>query len=82
MSGLEEVEMIVHGGGVRVVLQHDDVGIAEDFIWVLSLKDMEGVSSRGDLCLRTSWGVDSGVGMTEMMRMRDTRTTSWKRRQW
>jgi hypothetical protein len=25
MSGLEEIEMIVQGGGVEVVLQHDDV---------------------------------------------------------
>jgi len=25
MSSLEEVEMVVHGGGVDVVVQHDDV---------------------------------------------------------
>ena len=25
VSGLEEVEMVVHGGGMEVVLQHDDV---------------------------------------------------------
>ena len=29
----------------------------------------KGASARGDLCLGTSWGVDSGVAMTEVMRM-------------
>ena len=42
MSGLEEVEMVVHGGGVEVVLQHDDVRIVEDSIRVLGLEGMEG----------------------------------------
>ena len=29
----------------------------------------KGARARGDLCLGKSWGVDSGVAMTEVMRM-------------
>ena len=29
----------------------------------------KGASARGDLCLGLSWGVDSGVAMTEAIRM-------------
>jgi hypothetical protein len=42
VSGLEEVEMVVQGGGVEVVLQHDDVRVVEDLVRVLSLEGMEG----------------------------------------
>jgi len=42
VSDLEEVEMVVYGGGVEVVLQHDDVRVVEDLFRVLSLEGMEG----------------------------------------
>ena len=42
VSGLEEVEMIVHGGGVRVVPQHNDGRIFEDLIRVFGLEGIEG----------------------------------------
>ena len=42
VSSLEEVEMIIHGGGVWVVLQHNDRRIFEDLIQASSLEGMEG----------------------------------------
>lgn len=42
VSGLEEVEVVVHGRGMEVVLQHDDVGVVEDLLGVLSLESMKG----------------------------------------
>ena len=42
VSDLEEVEVVVHGGGVDVVLQHDDVRIVEHLVLVLSLEGVEG----------------------------------------
>jgi hypothetical protein len=42
VSALEEVEVVVHGGGVDVVLQHDDVRVVEHLVLVLSLEGMEG----------------------------------------
>jgi len=42
MGGLEEVEMVVQGGGVEVILEHDDVRMVEDLVWVLGLEGMEG----------------------------------------
>ena len=42
MSDLEEVEMVIHGGGMEVVLQHDDVRVVEDLLWLLGLEGMEG----------------------------------------
>ena len=54
MSSLEEVEMVVQGGGAVVVLQHDNVWMVEDLVGVLSLEGIKGASARGDLCLRMS----------------------------
>lgn len=45
VSDLEEVEMVVHGGEVEVVLQHDNVGVVENLLRVLSLEGMEGGES-------------------------------------
>lgn len=42
VSGLEEVEMVVHGGGMEVILQHDNVRVVEDLVRVLSLEGVEG----------------------------------------
>ena len=42
VSALEEVEVVVHGGVVEVVLQHDDVRVVEDLVLVLGLEGMEG----------------------------------------
>ena len=42
VSGLEEVEVIFNGGGVEVVLQHDDVRVVENFVLVLGLEGVEG----------------------------------------
>ena len=42
VSGLEEVEVVVHGRGMDVILQHDDVRVVEDLILVLSLEGVEG----------------------------------------
>ena len=54
VSDLEEVEMVIHGGGMDVVLQHDDVRVVEDLLWLLSLEGMEGGErERGPL----RWGV-------------------------
>ena len=53
MGGLEEVEMVVQGGGAEVDLQHDNVRVIEDFIRML--EGMEGGEREG-----MSWGVDSG----------------------
>jgi hypothetical protein len=74
VSGLEEVEMVVQGGGVEVVLQHDNVWMVEDLVRVLGPEGIEG-GERGDLWLGMSWGVDSGVVITEVMRDR-WKTTS------
>ena len=41
VSGLEEVEMVVHDRGVDVVLQHNDVGVVENLFRVLGLEGME-----------------------------------------
>jgi hypothetical protein len=68
VSGLEEVEMVVHGEQVEVVLQHDDVRVVEDSVRVLG---PEGGKEpvQGDFCLGMLWGVDNGVAMTEVMRV-------------
>lgn len=42
VSNLEEVEVVVYGRQVEVVLQHDDEGVVEDLLGVLSLEGMEG----------------------------------------
>jgi hypothetical protein len=42
VSGLEEVEMVVQGGGVEVVLQHDNVWMVEDLVRVLGPEGIEG----------------------------------------
>ena len=42
VSGLEEVEMVAHGGRVEVILQHDNVRVVKDLVRVLSLEGMEG----------------------------------------
>ena len=42
VSGLEEVEVIIDGRGVEVVLQHDDVRVVENFVLVLCLEGVEG----------------------------------------
>jgi hypothetical protein len=42
VSALKEVEVVVHGGGVDVVLQHDDVRVVEHLVLVVGLEGMEG----------------------------------------
>ena len=42
MSNLEEVEMVVQGGSLEVVLQHDDVRMVKDLVWMLGLESMDG----------------------------------------
>jgi hypothetical protein len=37
--------------------------------WWSAWRVWKGANARGDLCLGKSWGVDSGVAMTEVMRM-------------
>jgi hypothetical protein len=37
--------------------------------WCSAWRVWKGANARGDLCLGKSWGVDSGVAMTEVMRM-------------
>ena len=49
VSGLEEVEVIFNGGGVEVVLQHDDVRVVENFVLVLGLEGVEGGEREGRL---------------------------------
>ena len=68
VSGLEEVEMVVHGEEVEVVLQHDDLRIVEDFVRMLGPEGGMG-PAQGDFCLGVSWGVDNWVAMTEVVRV-------------
>ena len=42
VSGLKEVEVVVHGGGMEVVFQHDDECVVESLLGELSLEGMEG----------------------------------------
>jgi RNAse (barnase) inhibitor barstar len=56
VSVLEEVEMIVEGGRVEVVLQHDDVRVVEDLVGVLSLEGMEGGEGEGGPLRRNIMG--------------------------
>ena len=57
VSGLEEVEMVVHDRGVDVVLQHDDVGVVENLFRMLGLESMErGEGERRPL----AWDVMGG----------------------
>ena len=45
VSSLEEVEMVVHGGRMEVILQHDNVRVVENLFGVHSLEGMEGGES-------------------------------------
>ena len=71
VSGLEEVEMTIESASVEVILQHDDVRTVEDVVRVLSLEGMERGERKRDLRLWMSWGVDSGVAMTEVRHKED-----------
>jgi hypothetical protein len=42
VGGLKEVEVVIHDGGVEVVLQHDDERVVENLLGMLSLEGMEG----------------------------------------
>ena len=42
VNGLEEAEVVVHGGGMETVLQYDDVRVVEHLVLVLSLENVEG----------------------------------------
>ena len=46
MSGLEEVEVIVHRGCGEFVLQHDDVGVVDHLVLVLNAEGVEGGEHR------------------------------------
>ena len=57
VGGLEEVEVVVQGGEVEVVLQHDDERVVEDLVRLLNLEGMEGGErERGPL----TWDIVGG----------------------
>ena len=47
VNDLEEAEVVVYGGGVEAVLQHDDVRVVGHLVPVLRLEDVEGSERRG-----------------------------------
>ena len=56
VNDLEEVGEVVHSGGMEVILQHDDVQVVENLVWLFGLEGVEGGKCERRLLRRDGMG--------------------------